>query len=222
MRLAAGRAIDHAADARAAAHFVDAGVAGEAAADRLAARDLLDPLRIGDERAAERDGNGLAVCDCCLRCCWTAEAGRRRSWGTLTCLFSSAAKSRNGASGISSAGTLFAPTAASDNDLRDMQRIGAGRGGPDRYLAAFAVGKPPGKKSSTESRWRSRRAPAPPPSPRAARRARSGRGFPASRRIRRCGGSRTAREIARSDSRARRESSTQSKPAACARCAAAT
>ena len=48
-RLAAGGAVDHAADARAAAHLVDAGVAGEAAPDRLPARELLDPLRIGDQ-----------------------------------------------------------------------------------------------------------------------------------------------------------------------------
>ena len=62
-RFAAGGAIDHAADARTAAHFVDAGVAGEAAPDRLAAGELVDPLRIGDQCPTERDEVGLTVLD---------------------------------------------------------------------------------------------------------------------------------------------------------------
>src|SRR5262249_5177955 len=52
---ATGGGIDHAADARPAAHLVDAGIAGETTPDRLAAAELLDPLRIGDEATAQRD-----------------------------------------------------------------------------------------------------------------------------------------------------------------------
>src|SRR5262249_53486704 len=54
-RLAAAAGVAPATAARPAAHFVDAGVAGEAAPDRLLAAKLRDPLRIGDEGAAERD-----------------------------------------------------------------------------------------------------------------------------------------------------------------------
>src|SRR5262249_59900646 len=54
-RLAPGGAVDHAADARPAAHFVDACVVGETAPDRLLAAKLRDPVRVGDESAAERD-----------------------------------------------------------------------------------------------------------------------------------------------------------------------
>ena len=54
--LAAGHAVDHAMQLRAAAHLVDAGVAGEAAPNRLAPGELVDPLRIGDQRAADDDG----------------------------------------------------------------------------------------------------------------------------------------------------------------------
>ena len=97
--LAAGRAVDHAADARAAAHLVDAGVAGEAAPDRLAAPQLLDPLRIGDQRAAERDEIGLAACDRRFRSRRIAEpADRDHRHADL--LFTSAAKSRKVASGM--------------------------------------------------------------------------------------------------------------------------
>ena len=63
LALPPGRAVDDAAQLRAAAHLVDAGVAGETAAGRLAARELVDPFRIGDQRAAERDEIGLAARD---------------------------------------------------------------------------------------------------------------------------------------------------------------
>src|SRR5262249_57623556 len=43
-RLAAGGTVDHATDARPAAHFVDAGGAGETAPDPLPAAKLRDPL----------------------------------------------------------------------------------------------------------------------------------------------------------------------------------
>src|SRR5262249_56298755 len=46
-RLAAGGTVDYATDARPAAHFVDARVAGETAPDRLPAAKLRDPLWIG-------------------------------------------------------------------------------------------------------------------------------------------------------------------------------
>ena len=46
-RLAPGPAVDDAADPRAAAHFVDAGVAGKAATRRLAARELRHPFGLG-------------------------------------------------------------------------------------------------------------------------------------------------------------------------------
>ena len=65
--LSSSGAVDHAADAGAAAHLVDAGVAGKAAPDRLAAAHLLGPLRIGDQRAAERDEIGFALGDGALR-----------------------------------------------------------------------------------------------------------------------------------------------------------
>ena len=136
--------------------------------------------------------------------------------GTSIAFFTSAAKSRNGASGS---------VHRRDHPMRrglgavvpggDMQRVGAGLRRPDRDDAAFAIGQPAVEDSPRPTAGRSRRATAPRPSPRAARRGRSARGSPASRRIRRCGGSRTARGIARSDSRARRESRrSRSRPAA--------
>src|SRR5262249_57453568 len=73
-RLAAGRGVDHAANARTAAHIVDAGVAGETAPDRLLAAKLRDPLRIGDEGAAERDEIRLSRRHGLSRGCGIAEA----------------------------------------------------------------------------------------------------------------------------------------------------
>src|SRR5260370_193340 len=54
VRLSAGGAVHHAADARSPAHLVDACVAGETSPDRLSSPQFLDPLRIGNHRAAER------------------------------------------------------------------------------------------------------------------------------------------------------------------------
>ena len=90
-RLAAGRAVDDAAQLRAAAHLVDAGVAGEAAADRLAARELVDPFGIGDQRAAERDEIRLAARDRIGRGLRDRRAGRPRSPARATCRFTCAA-----------------------------------------------------------------------------------------------------------------------------------
>ena len=75
--LASGGAVDDAADAGAAAHFVDAGIAGEAAPDRLAAAHLLDPVRVGNQRAAERDEIGLALAHRALCSRRVAEAADR-------------------------------------------------------------------------------------------------------------------------------------------------
>ena len=58
--LPAGGAVDDAAQLRAAAHLVDAGVAGEAAPRRLAAGELCHPVRLRDQGAPERDEIRLA------------------------------------------------------------------------------------------------------------------------------------------------------------------
>jgi hypothetical protein len=58
---------------RAPPRIVDAGVAGKAAPDRLAAAHLLSPLRIGDQCAAERDEIGFALGDGALRHCRIAK-----------------------------------------------------------------------------------------------------------------------------------------------------
>ena len=86
----------------------------------------------------------------------------------------------------------------------DMQRVGAGLRRPDRDRLALVVGQPAVEIILDRQPVDHAERRAPRPSPRAARRGRSARGSPASRRIRRCGGSRTARGIARSGSRARR------------------
>ncbi len=143
--LAAGGAVDDAADARAAAHLVDAGVAGEAAPDRLAARDLLDPLRIGDERAAERDEIGLAGRDRRFRGRRIAEPadGDHRH---VDCSFHVGGEVEK---------RRVRKTHRRQHDLRrrqravmaggDVQRVGAGRRRPDRDLPAFAIGQAAGK-----------------------------------------------------------------------------
>jgi hypothetical protein len=55
-----GSRIDDAAELVAAAHFVDALVARETAAYRRAVTRLRDPVRVRDERPAERDEIGFA------------------------------------------------------------------------------------------------------------------------------------------------------------------
>ncbi len=139
--LATGCAVDHAADARAAAHLVDAGVAGEAAPDRLTARELLDPLRIGDQRAAERNEIGLAFGDRRGRDHRIAEAADRdhRYVDHRLHLGGEVEKRR------------VRHVHRRQDDLRrrhravvpggDVQRVGAGLGGPQRDLFAFVEGQ---------------------------------------------------------------------------------
>src|SRR5262249_1584431 len=73
-QLLPGGAVDDTAELRAAAHLVDAGVAGETASHRLVAADLLDPVGISNQRAPERDEIRLAGRERRLRCRRIAEA----------------------------------------------------------------------------------------------------------------------------------------------------
>ena len=65
LELAAGLRVDRAAGALAAAHEVDAGVAGDARPQLVEAAllDLARPVRLGDQRAAEQHEVGVAVGD---------------------------------------------------------------------------------------------------------------------------------------------------------------
>ena len=143
--LAAGGAVDDAADARAAAHFVDAGVAGEAAPHRLVAADFLHPLRIGDQRAAERDEIRLAALDRGARDRRIAEPADRdyRNADILFHLGGEIEKRR------------VRKTHRRQHDLRrrqrpvmaggDVQRVRAGFRGPQRDLSALAKRHAAGK-----------------------------------------------------------------------------
>ena len=142
---AAGRAVDHAADAGAAAHLVDAGVAGEAAPDRLVAAQLLDPLRIGDQRAAERDEIRLSRPDRVGRGGGIAEPADR-DHRHVDRLFHVGGEIEKGRVRIRH---------RRQHDLRrrqraivaggDVQRVGAGFRRPDRDLAALVERQPAGE-----------------------------------------------------------------------------
>jgi hypothetical protein len=130
-------AVDHAGDARAAAHAVDAGVAGEAAPDRLLVAQLLDPLRVGEQCAAERNEIGLAAGDGLGRGCRIAEPAHRdhRDLDVLLDIGRIAEERRIGLGhrrDHAVRGRLGAVMSG-----RDMQRIRPHLRGPDRDGAAF-------------------------------------------------------------------------------------
>ena len=107
--------------------------------------DFLDPLRIGDQRAAERDKIGLAARHRRFRGRRIAEAADRddRHADVLFHVGGEIEKGR------------VRQAHRRQHDLRrgqraimpggDVQRVGAGRRGPDRDLPAFAIGQPAGK-----------------------------------------------------------------------------
>src|SRR6516165_1805459 len=152
-RFAPGGAVHHAANAGAAAHLVDAGIAGKTAADRVAAAHLLYPSRLGNERAAERDEIGLALA-------YRALGGRRIAEATD--------RNHRNAHAFFHVARVIEKSGVGEShrrqhDLRrgpraimacgDVQRVGARRRGPDRVWRPSGKLKPPGKKSSTDSRY---------------------------------------------------------------------
>ena len=143
--LAPGHAVDDARDADAAPHLVDAGVAGEAAADRRAAPELRHPVRIGDERAADGDEIRLALGDRRGRDGRIAEPADSDHGDLHACL---------DAGGVAEERRLgerhrrVHPRRRRQRPVmagRDVERIGARLRRPDRDLAALLVGHAVGK-----------------------------------------------------------------------------
>ena len=188
--LVAGRGVDDAAQLRAAAHLVDAGVAGKAAPRRLAAGELGDPFGLGDQGAPERHEIRLAGCDRIRRDRRIAEPADRddRHRDVLLDVRRIGQERRVGILHRRDHARRRRQRAVMAG--RDVQRVGARLRGPDRDLPALrerqAVGEIVVDREPEDHRDAHRGldgAPAP--------RGRSARGFRASPHRRRCAGSRT-------------------------------
>ena len=130
---------------RAAAHLVDAGVAGEAAPDRLAAAKLFDPLRISDETTAECDEISLTPRDRLGRDCRIAQPSHRNDANAHRLLHLRSEVEKRRLRHVHCRDHQFRRGARAIMPGADVERVRARLRGPDRNLLAFGKVQPAGE-----------------------------------------------------------------------------